>query len=204
MRRSLLGLLTVVAIAGMLVMAGCERSGTLRVMSINNGNTLRADLADYYEYLTPDSELIVLYQVPPDSVKVELQYVEIGAGLPTWTPYEALISQATVKFTSKGLTDEPPVYEDVKVTLAQSCVADANGKNTTTFYMTPISSAWKQKIFADYIVDDDPEYLDIVDIADAKITFSGYDSVAGRKVEAVGTFPVEFGNFYDDPSRFGR
>jgi hypothetical protein len=204
MRRSLLGLLTVVAIGSLLVTAGCERSGTLRVVSINHGNMLNVDLSDFYAYMTPDSDYVVLYQVTSDSVEVVLQYVEIGAGLPTWTPYEALINQATVKFTSKNLTDEPPPYEDVKVTLAQSCVADPTGKTKTTFYMTPISAAWKEKVFADFTNEDDPEYTDIVDLADAKITFSGYDSVANRPVQAVGTFPVEFGNFYDDPSRFGR
>ncbi len=204
MRRTLFGLLTVVAVAGLLVMAGCERTGTLRVVSINNGNTLRVDLADFYQYMTPDSDFVTLYQITPDSVKVELQYVEIGAGLPTWTPYEALINQATVKFTSKNLTDEPPPYEDVKIALSQSCVADRTGKTRTSFFMTPISAAWKQKVFVDFIDTEDPEFIDIVDLADAKITFSGYDSVANRAVQAVGTLPVEFGNFYDDPSRFGR
>jgi hypothetical protein len=204
MRRSLLGLLTLVAIGSLLVMAGCERSGTLRVVSINNGNMLHVDIADFYQYMTPDSEFVTLYQVTSDSVKVELEYVEIGAGLPTWTPYEALINQATVKFTSKNLTDEPPVYEDVKVTLAQACQADASGKKKTTFYMTLIPGAWKQKVFGDFIVDDDPEFIDIIDLADAKITFSGYDSVANREVKAVGTLPVEFGNLYDDPRRFGK
>ena len=81
MRRSLLGLLTVVATAGILIMAGCERSATLRVISINGGNELRSDLADFLCYMTPDSDLVTLVQSPPDSVQVVMQYVEIGAGL---------------------------------------------------------------------------------------------------------------------------
>jgi hypothetical protein len=28
--------------------------------------------------------------------------------------------------------------------------------------------------------------------------------VADRDLEATGTFQVEFGNFYDDPTRFGK
>ncbi|MBN2464426.1 hypothetical protein JXD38_02210 [candidate division WOR-3 bacterium] len=207
MRRSLLGLLTVLAAGSLLVMAGCQRDATLRVVSINNGNALRSDLSDFYQYsITEDdeTEVITLYQVMPDSLKVELQYVEIGAGLPTWTPYEALISEVTVKFTSKNLTDDPPPYEEVRISLSQSCVADASGKTITTFYMTPISAAWKQKVFVDFIDEDDPYYTDIIDLAEARITFSGYDSVAGRSVRAVGTVPVEFGNFFDDPSRFGK
>ncbi len=207
MRRSLLGLLTVLAAGSLLVMDGCQRDATLRVVSINSGKTLRSDLSDFYRYTIKeddDIEVITLYQVMPDSVEVVLQYVEIGAGMPTWTPYEALINQATVKFTSKNLTDEPPPYEDAKVTLTQACVADAEGKKMTTFYMTLISAAWKQKVFGDFIDEDDPEYMDIIDLADATVTFFGYDSVADREVKAVGKFQIEVGNFYDDPTRFGR
>ena len=207
MRRSLLGLLTVLAAGSLLVMAGCQRDATLRVVSINNGKTLRSDLSDFYQYtITEDDdvEVITLSQVMPDSVEVVLQYVEIGAGMPTWTPYEALIRQATIRFASKNLTDESPPYEDAKITLSQSCVADASGKTITTFYMTPISAAWKQKVFGDFIDEDDPEYMDIIDLADATVTFSGYDSVANREVRGAGKFQIEVGNFYDDPSRFGR
>lgn len=205
MRRSLLGLLTVVAIGSLLVVAGCERSGTLRVVSLNDGNALRVDLSDFSRYFDVDDSIYYpIYAVTSDSIKVVLQYVEIGAGLPTYTPYQAQINRATVRFTSKGYTDEPPVYDVVNVVLTQSCVADASGKNKTMFYMTPISAAWKQKVFADFINDDDPQYIDIVDLADARIEFSGYDSVANREVKAQGALPVEFGNFYDDPTRFGK
>lgn len=204
MRRSLLGLLTVVAIASLLITAGCERSATLRVLSINGGNTLRVDLTDFYLYFDKvDSEFVTLVQVSPDSVQVVLQYVEIGAGLPTYTPYEALINKATVSFKSK-LAEEAPSYSPVTIPMQQSALADQSGKTKTTFWMTPIPAAWKSLVFAEFLNEDDPYFNDIVDMAEGKIEFSGYDSVANREVKAAGMFQVEFGNFYDDPSRFGK
>jgi len=209
MRRSLLGLLTVLAAGSLLVMAGCQRDATLRVASINNGNTLRSDLSDFYQYsITEDdeTEVIILYQVMPDSLKVELQYVEIGAGLPTWTPYEAIINKATVKFKSRLTMDEPPPYKDAVAVLEQHVPSDPAGKKTTSFYFTPITAVWKQQVFgeAGVIEEDDPYFTDLIDLADATVTFTGYDPVSNRDVSATGTLQVEFGNLYDDPSRFGR
>jgi hypothetical protein len=205
MRRSLLGLLTVVATASLLITAGCERSATLRVLSINGGSTLRSDLSDFYVYFDKiDSDYVTLYQITPDSVQVVLEYVEIGAGLPTWTPYEALLNKATIGFKSKLATDEPPVYTTVSIPLTQSVVADRTGKTKTTFWMTAVPATWKSLIFTDYANEDDPTFTDIVDLAEATITFTGYDSVANRDLKASGLLQVEFGNFYDDPSRFGK
>jgi hypothetical protein len=206
MRRLLYGLVVVVAIVGPFITAGCERTATLRIVSVNNGTTLRSDVADYYVYFDRvDSEDVILYQFMPDSVEVELQYVEIGAGLPTWTPYEAIIQQATVDFKSKQSLpgEETPEYQKVTVPVDVSVVADPTDKKTTKFYLTAVPAAWKQKVLGDY-VQDDQYYTDIIDLADVTVAFSGYDSVADRSVTGTAKFQVEFGNFYDDPSRFGR
>ncbi|MBM3330333.1 hypothetical protein FJY68_00610 [candidate division WOR-3 bacterium] len=204
MRRSLLGLLTVVAIAGLLLTAGCERASVLRVVSINGGNSLRVDISDFLQYFDKiDSDYVTLYQYMPDSVEVVLQYVEIGAGLPTWTPYQATINKASISFRSNTPGgDDPPIYTKVTVPLGQAVMADATGKSQTTFYMTCIPAVWKQLTFADFFLEP-PDY-DIVDLADATFTFTGFDSVANRDVRAVGSLQVEFGNFFDDLSRFGE
>jgi hypothetical protein len=207
MRRSLLGLLTVVATASLLLMAGCERNATLRVLSINGGNTLRSDLADFYQYFdNVDSETVTLVQTNPDSVQVVMQYVEIGAGLPTWTPYEALLDLVTIGFKSKLAVDpgNAPVYQKVTIPLTQSVPADATGKSKVTFWITPVPAVWKQLVFADFAATDDPYQLDLVDLTEATLTFTGFDSVANRTVQAVGKLEVEFGNLYDDPSRFNK
>jgi len=211
MRRSLFRLLIVVAVAGLLA-PGCQvfrTEGSLRVVSINGGNELRSDLSDFYVYFDRvDSEFVTLFQVPGDSVKVVLQYIEIGAGLPTTTPYVALIEKATVKFTSMIAADpaDKPPYQKVTVPLAVSVPADPSGKKLTTFWMTPTPASWKQLVFGEggFINEDDPFALNTVDLAEAEFTFTGYDSVANRSVEAVATMQVEFGNFYDDETRFGK
>jgi hypothetical protein len=204
MRRSLLGLLTVVAIASLLFTVGCERTNVLRVVSINRGNSLRVDIADFLQYFDPiDSEYVTIWQTMPDSVEVVLQYVEIGAGLPTWTPYQVSINQATVSFTSKmSVGDDPPLYTKAIIPLDQTVIADKTGKTKTTFYMTAIPAVWKQTVFADFFIEP-PDY-DIVDLAQAQFDFSGYDPISDRDVKARGYLQVEFGNFYDDLSRFGK
>ena len=208
MRRSQFGLLIVVAAAGLLLAPGCQiiqPIGSLTVVSINGGNTLRSDLSDFYVYFDKvDSDYVTIFQVPPDSVKVDMQYAEIGAGLPTWRPYEAVITQASVKFTSKKIGENSPPYEVAKIGLREAIQSDPSGKKITTFFMTPISSSWKDKVFVDFRSEDDPNLIETVDLADAVVTFTGYDSVANHNVSASGTFQVEFGNFYDDPSRFGK
>ncbi len=208
MRRSQFGLLIVIAVAGLLVAPGCqviEPIGSLTVVSINSGNTLRSDLNDFSRYFdTEDSAYIYFYQIMPDSTKVEMAYAEIGAGLPTWATPEAVVTQASVKFTSKNISGEAIPYEVAKIGLREVIPSDPSRKKITTFWMTPISASWKQKVFADFINEDDYNYVDIVDIADATITFTGRDEVINRDVSASGTFQVEFGNFYDDPTRFGK
>jgi hypothetical protein len=210
MRRSLFRLLTVVAVAGLLG-PGCQviqPTGALRVLSINAGNMLHSDLNDFYVFFNKeDSVWDTVWQYPGDSVKVEMQYVEIGAGLPTYTPYEAIVTQATVTFTSKVPADpaDKPPYQKVTVPLTVVVPSDPTGKKITTFWMTPVPSSWKQLVFLDGgFITESPYELNNVDLAEAKVTFIGYDSVANRSVEASGTFQVEFGNFWDDPTRFGK
>ena len=188
-------------------MAGCERSSTLRVVSINGGNTLRSDLADFFCYFDKsDSSDYRYVQTPADSVKVELEYLEVGAGLPTWTPYEALLNQATVTFVSKVPADpsNKPQYQKVAIPLTIAVPADPTGKSRTSFWVTVCPASWKQLVLGEYAATDDPFQLDLVDLAQATITFTGHDSVANRDVSASGTFPVEFGNFWDDTTKFGK
>jgi len=212
MRRSLFRLLTVVAVAGLLA-PGCqvlEPTPALRILSINGGSTLSSDLSDFMQVFNKeDSVWETFYQVPSDSMKVELQYVEIGAGLPTVTPYEAIINEVTItKFNSSLPPDDAPTYTTATLDLNQHVSSDPAGKKTTTFWITPFSSWWKEKVFgadgAGLINEDEPTTIEVIDLVTATLTFKGYDPVADRDVEASGEFQVQFGNLYDDPSRFGK
>jgi len=213
MRRSLFGLLTVVAVASLLLVAGCEvfqvgldRSGTLRVVSINGGKALRSDMADYFVYFDKvDSEYVTFFQFMPDSVQVELQYVEIGPGLPTWTPYVAHINKAVIKYITTNLEEKENLnYSPATFPLTQTVQSDPDGKQTTTFYMKAVTPTFKQTWFTEYIDEEDPYLFNVLDLIDATVTFTGFDTVANREVQAAGKFQIEVGNFYDDPSRFGQ
>ena len=203
MRRSLFGLLTLVAIAGLLLTTSCQRAATLRVVSINNGTTLRSDIADYVTYVNKDSEEIIMYLAEPDSVPVELQYVQIGAGLPTWTPYEALINKATIKYvgsTEAGI--DYSTYATVVYPLTEYVSADPTATKTTKFWLTAVSGTMKDAVFSGSVTEP-PEY-NLIDLVTATVTFAGYDSVANQTVQAKGQFQIEFGNFYDDTTKFGK
>jgi hypothetical protein len=202
----------VVAVAGLLA-PGCQviaPTAALRVLSINGGSTLRSDLSDFLQsFNKEDSVWELFYQVPPDEFEVELQYVEIGAGLPTVTPYEAIISKVVIsKFKSSLPPDDAPPYINSTITLNEHVPSDPEGKKTTTFNITPFPTWWKEKVFgadgAGLINEDDPTVVEVVDLVTATATFSGYDPTADHDVEASGEFQVEFGNLYDDPSRYGR
>jgi len=201
MRRSLFGLLTVVAVTALFFTTGCERSSVLRVASVNEGMSLASDIADFYKYFDKeDSEWVLIYQVLPDTCEIQLQYVEIGAGLPTWTPFEAIINKATISY--KSLLDPAVTYDNEVVPMTYYVMADQTNKKTTKFFMTVASASWKEKTFGDDIADP-PDY-DLLDKVEATIKFSGWDSVSLRTVEAQGKLQIEFGNLYDDPSKFEK
>jgi hypothetical protein len=203
MRRSLLGLLTVVAVAGLLIMAGCERSSVLRVVSVNHGRTIESDVADWGIWKDPmDEEATpeLVYTVRADSAEIELQYVEIGAGLPTWTPFEAIINRATI--TYKSQMDPEIIYDPVVVPMTAYIMSDPTGKKTTSFVTTVLPVWWKIQYF-DGDVADPPDY-DLLDVVEATIRFAGWDSVSLRNVEATGKLQIEIGNFYDNENAFGN
>ena len=203
MRRSLLGLLTVVAVAGLLIMAGCERSSVLRVVSVNHGRTLESDVADWgiwTDPMDPEATPELVYTVRADSAEIELQYVEIGAGLPTWTPFEAIINRATI--TYKSQMDPEIIYDPVVVPMTAYIMSDPTGKKTTKFVTTVLPVWWKIQYF-DGDVSDPPDY-DLLDVVEATIRFAGWDSVSLGNVEATGKLQIEIGNFYDNEHAFGN
>ncbi|MCX6843994.1 MAG: hypothetical protein NTX53_17155 [candidate division WOR-3 bacterium] len=203
MRRSLLGLLTVVAIAGLLIMSGCEQSSVLRVVQVNNGRTLEADVADWGIWKDPEdpgATPFLVYTIQADTAEIELEYVEVGPGLPTLTPFEAVINQSTI--TYKSLLDPEITYKPVIIPLTTRVTSDPTGKKTTKFVTTVLPVWWKQEYFDGDVIN--PPDFDLLDVVEATIKFAGWDSVSGRNVEATGVLLIEIGNFYDNEMTFGR
>lgn len=197
MRRSLLGLLTLVAVAGLLLVAGCEffqQDSVLRVASINRGVALKSDVDDWELVPPEDPEDPPFYEFcgyPQDTVEIAMQYVEIGAGLPTWTPYEAIITKAQIQYRS--LLDPEIVYDPALIPMTQYVMADHTNKKVTKFFMTVATASWKSTYFGEA---EPPEY-EVLDLIEATIKFTGYDSVARRDVAASGKLTIEIGNFPD-------
>jgi hypothetical protein len=125
--------------------------------------------------------------------------VEIGAGLPTWTTYEAMIEKATINYKS---ADPAVAYDPAVITLSVAVMADREGKKTKKFTMVVVPAWWKEKMFGDD-VSEPPDY-DLIDCIDATIRFSGFDSLAGRAVEASGKLQIQVGNLYDDEMSVGK
>ena len=196
MRRSLFGLMALLALASLAFMTGCERIQTLRVVTVNHGSLFDCDVRDHWLYVDPiekDSSMEVA--IFDDTVTVEMQYVEIGAGLPTWTPYQAILTKGTIKYTSLR---EETEYEDVVTPLTVSVPADPEGKKTTKFKMCVVPAWWKELYFSE----GDPD--EIIDVVDAEITFSAYDSISMMTRTAKGNLQIEIADFYDDPEGAGR
>jgi hypothetical protein len=200
MRRSLFGFLAVLMVAGILITAGCERANVLRVVNLNDGKALMVDIADFYRYFDKvDSEWVTIYVHQPDTVLVELQYVDIGLGLPTWTPYQAIVNKVVISYKS---ATEGVVYDNVTMPMTQAVMADREGKKTVKFHATLVPAWWKEKFFGDDVIEP-PDY-DILDHVEATIKFTAIDSVSGREIVGTGKLGMEIGNFYDDEGTIGK
>ena len=187
MRRSLFALLTVIALVSLGVMTGCDRTQTLRVVTVNHGALYDCDIADWWLYvdpLTKDSEEV--YSMYDDTVAVELQYVEIGPGLPTWTPYQAIVNKATITYKS---SDPTITYDNATEPLSVSVPADQTGKKLTKFQLAVVS---------------DPTTNNILDVVNATIKVTATDSISGKECQGTGYLQIEIADFADDARVLGR
>ena len=200
MRRSLFALLTVIALVSLGVMTGCDRTQTLRVVTVNHGALYDCDIADWWLFvdpLTKDSEEV--YSMKDDTVPVELQYVEVGPGLPTWTPYQAIANKATITYKS---SDPTITYDNVTIPLSVSVPADQSGKKTTKFALAVVPLWWKEKYFDGDV--SDPTSNGIIDVVNATIKITATDSISGEERQATGYLQIEVADFQDDPRVIGR
>jgi len=203
-RRTFFGLFALFAFFGLLA-TSCQHSGALRVVSINNGKEVQSDLVDFGIYrdpTDPEAEPELISVTPEDIIPIELQYVEIGPGLPTWTPYQANITRAQISFDKKlGELQGNP--DPVNVVVNWAVPADPTGKKTVTAYLTICPALWKEQWFGDEAAND-PSELNAVGTYSARVRLTGIDDASGATVTAEGTVLVTFGNFFDDESRIGQ
>lgn len=177
----------------MFTVFSCQRWNALRVVAMTS--PYYADLVDYGIERDPETgEPIEIEITPVDVAGATFQYVEIGPGLPTWTPYQAHIEKARITFRRIGgdeLIDPlPPVEVPCKVEVQ----SDPTGKKKVGASFELFSAWYKEEYLSGY------DYL----ILEATVKFSGYDDASGRPIEATNKMEVSVANFYDDPTRLGE
>jgi hypothetical protein len=152
--------------------------------------------------------------VSSDHSLFEFQYVEIGAGLPTWTPFHAEIREYRVSYktlTGRENPNGPPPpegpgtypYGDWFVPLTVTVPVEREAQKRTEATLEVASSWWKQS-FCSEGIGESPDDNTLLDIVQADFSFTALDSVSGRTVYAQGSATLYLGDFYDDPERFGQ
>ena len=216
MRRFVTGLCMLMLVAGLLVTTGCEqfnvqRDDSLRIVGINRNEPIMSDLVDFGEITISEPgeepEIYPIFEIPTDVVEIELQYVEIGLGLPTWTPYWASIERANISYQHVFHVDSDPIpiYDPIQVGMSASVEASPEGRRTERVKLTIAPGWWKEQTFVEYLqrATEDDDYGPVAQVR-ATVRVDGTDYVSGNRVQATKSCDIIFGNFWDDPSRLGQ
>jgi len=199
--------LALFAVCGLVLFSGCQRDGALRIVSINGGKPLMSDIIDFGELRIPSEEpgeppeIILIYQYPEDMVEMELQYVEFGLGLPTWTPYQARINKIQISYSDATGTFYDPIVQRANIEVR----ADPDAKTSVKTTLSLVPAYWKTQYFADEAQDDpyDDEYGEVATLT-AKVVIEGIDDASKKTVKAEGFATVIVGNWWDEPSRLNQ
>jgi len=174
----------------------CNRStpSALRIVTINSGNPLIVDVADWGLEVDPENpeDTILTYHLAPDQIiPIDISYNEPGLGLPTYpTNYTARITSYSVQFsvinhTSWHLTS-------VSGATNVSIVSDPSATVSTNLKMLPVE--WMTQWF---------DSLTQGAMIKATVIISGYEELTRNTIADTGYFTINTADYYDDPSIFG-
>jgi hypothetical protein len=171
---------------------------------MNGGMAVFSDLEDWGSYVPEgESEKVYWYVIPQDTALFEFQYVEVGAGLPTWTPYHVTMHKYTISYQSQW--DSAQHYDStINIPMTLSVPVDREGKKTVETVLLVAESWWKDAYFGETAPDDPYEAGGIEDLIDATLKFTGWDSVSNRVVEATSKTQILVGHLWDDPDNIGK
>jgi len=193
MRRIALGSFAVLAGLTLVFFAGCNRENALRIVEINDGRPFVSDLVDYGVITDPEGDPEEIEVIPDDFCTIKLQYVQIGLGLPTWTPYQAHIEQVQMSFdwiTGDMPDDVPPLVLPFKMVTK----ADPTGETVSEGVINILTAWYKQEYF-------DPGETYILKVT---VKLSGFDDASGEKIEASNVIQVSVSDYWDDPNSIGN
>jgi hypothetical protein len=204
MRRPAYGLFGLLALLAVVILgAGCAQENVLRILSVNENLPVNTDLVDFGVYTDPtdpEAEPEIVQQTLGQNAELELQYVELGTGLPTLYEYQAMVHTAKITYKS-ALTGEDLGRVTIPMTIAVQ--ADPTGRRTVRTDAQIVPATWLFEHYGDAIDDASPDEFTVEDDVDATLTLQAVDSISGRSLEAVAKFRIVVGNFYDDPSSLG-
>ncbi len=209
MRRNVFGLLTLIAALGLTLAVSCQRDHALRILGINDGQPVMSDIVDFgliIERIEDEVDTTQIAVIPDDIVTVDIQYVEIGLGLPTWTPYTAQINKITVDYVDAGvIPGEVVQYSSTTLPADITVQSDVDVKKFTTAEFTIAPSLWKEYHFGDEAQDEwnEDEYGVVAHLS-ARVTVEAVDLASNKEVEAEAETEIIIGNFWDDPDRLGQ
>jgi hypothetical protein len=195
MRRIALGSFAVLAGLTLVLFAGCQRENSLRIVEFNGGKPFSSDLVDYGIINDPEGDPEEIEVTPDDFCKVQLQYVEIGLGLPTWTPYQANIEQVQLTYEAVPEVGEPiDELPPLVLPMSLAVLADRTGETPVEGQFNILPAWYKENYF-----DAGDQYI-------LKITvkISGHDDATGEKVEATGVLQASVADYWDDPNSIGN
>jgi hypothetical protein len=173
----------------------CNRStpSALRIVSINSGNPLIVDVADWgLEVDWETQETTLTYHFAPDQViPIDINYNEPGLGLPTYpTNYTARITDYSVQF--KVLNHTSWSLSKVSGVTNISIVSDPNATANANLKMLP--QEWIAQWF---------DSLTQGCMIKATVIISGYEELTRNPIADTGYFTINTSDYYDDPLIFG-
>lgn len=210
MRRAVSGLLTFVALLALVPMLSCfqlqlgENDNPLRIMSVNGDGIVMADIGDYGIFrdpTDPEGEPEWVSGCNDVIVPVVMQYVEIGSGYQTWTPYVAKITKARIKYTY--VSGENVELPDVNLPVNFSIKSDPSGQKTFTGNVNVMPAIWLIEHFGGP-GGSPPEDITELSVYRATLTLEGVDESSGKALRAVADIQINVGDYWDDPSRLGQ
>lgn len=192
-----------VVIMGLITLTylSCNRTSpdSLRIVGINNDGPLIVDIADWgMEVDTISFDTVHVGHIAPDQVvPVEISYVEMGIGLPTYpTTYTARLTDYKVNFSNIHSTPTDTNWDLNSVTGAMNVEVQANPEGTriVTARIKAVPHEWMAM------------YYDILSPGvqiKATVIVNGYEELTQNPVSDTGAFTINFADYYDDPFVFG-
>jgi hypothetical protein len=180
----------------------CNRTSpdSLRIVGINNDRPLIVDIADHGIEVTPgtnDTNYDAIHWAPDQVVPVELSYVEIGLGLPTYpTTYTARLTDYKINFSNVHLvpTDTNWHLNSVSGAMDVEVPSSPEGGRAVTANIKVIPQEWMIMYFND---------LSLGVELKATVIVNGYEELTHHTISDTGAFTIDIADYWDDPFTFG-